>query len=536
MKKKIVMADKSFEQRVKEELGSLKMRPDGEVWVKVEAALHKEKKRRWLVWLFLFAALSGASVWGYLKFEGKEQRTSIQEPSKQETKGQETKGQETKEQETKGQETKGQETKGQETKEQETKEQETGKLEEKKEGLIKQGTPKQENVREESNKTESTQNTIAKTYPEEQSVKTKSSKGKIEALQNKTAVVKNKRLETFTNVSPTVSLPMKKETESSINVVNNSAGKEKPPVDKNTDNVTGTAKKEIDQKGTVSNAVAATEKNEVKETKETAQEKSNSIAPPADTTVVAKIVAPKKETKKKWEYSIAIDAGISGIRNGLPFSGPGNFYNNPPNNSIPPTGSPITGTVIPEIKDAFGFSAHFKAASQLDKTFGIGFSAGYTLLQTATNVGRRVDSSALASQAAYAAGSARAYYVSADSLRYTNRYHYLGIGAELYTSFKLFKTVAAKWQFGGGLNFMIASNGLHYDASSGYLFQKNALFSYLQPYIITGVDFAIGKIPFMYIGPHFQYFPGHLTKKATSGEHLAFTSLQLSFILRGKKK
>jgi hypothetical protein len=128
----------------------------------------------------------------------------------------------------------------------------------------------------------------------------------------------------------------------------------------------------------------------------------------------------------------------------LPFSGPGNFYNNPPNNSIPPTGSPITGTVIPEIKDAFGFSAHFKAASQLDKTFGIGFSAGYTLLQTATNVGRRVDSSALASQAAYAAGSARAYYVSADSLRYTNRYHYLGIGAELYTSFKLFKTVAAK--------------------------------------------------------------------------------------------
>jgi hypothetical protein len=165
--------------------------------------------------------------------------------------------------------------------------------------LIKQGTPKQENVREESNKTESTQNTIAKTYPEEQSVKTKSSKGKIEALQNKTAVVKNKRLETFTNVSPTVSLPMKKETESSINVVNNSAGKEKPPVDKNTDNVTGTAKKEIDQKGTVSNAVAATEKNEVKETKETAQEKSNSIAPPADTTVVAKIVAPKKETKKK---------------------------------------------------------------------------------------------------------------------------------------------------------------------------------------------------------------------------------------------
>jgi hypothetical protein len=73
------MADKSFEQRVKEELGSLKMRPDGEVWVKVEAALHKEKKRRWLVWLFLFAALSGASVWGYLKFEGKEQSTSIQE-------------------------------------------------------------------------------------------------------------------------------------------------------------------------------------------------------------------------------------------------------------------------------------------------------------------------------------------------------------------------------------------------------------------------------------------------------------------------
>jgi len=64
------MADRSFEQRVKEELASLKMMPAEEVWANVEADLHKEKKRRWLTWFFLLAGLSAASFAIYSGMNG----------------------------------------------------------------------------------------------------------------------------------------------------------------------------------------------------------------------------------------------------------------------------------------------------------------------------------------------------------------------------------------------------------------------------------------------------------------------------------
>ncbi|MEO8174565.1 MAG: hypothetical protein ABI581_15830 [Sediminibacterium sp.] len=55
------MADKSFEQQVKNELSALRMKPADSVWLVVEKELQQERKRRYIIWLFLLAGLAGAS-------------------------------------------------------------------------------------------------------------------------------------------------------------------------------------------------------------------------------------------------------------------------------------------------------------------------------------------------------------------------------------------------------------------------------------------------------------------------------------------
>ena len=56
------MQNKEFEKQVQQKLEELKLFPTAGVWNKVEAALPKERKRRWLVFFLLFAALSTATL------------------------------------------------------------------------------------------------------------------------------------------------------------------------------------------------------------------------------------------------------------------------------------------------------------------------------------------------------------------------------------------------------------------------------------------------------------------------------------------
>ena len=56
------MQNKEFEKQVQQKMEELKLFPTAGVWNKVEAALPKERKRRWLVFFFLFAAISTAAL------------------------------------------------------------------------------------------------------------------------------------------------------------------------------------------------------------------------------------------------------------------------------------------------------------------------------------------------------------------------------------------------------------------------------------------------------------------------------------------
>jgi hypothetical protein len=532
MKKKIVMADKSFEQRVQEELGSLKMRPDEGVWTKVEAGLNKEKKRRWIVWLFLFAALTGASFWVY--FEGRE--TDREEAGRVEGGKQEMRNKETGE-------TRNRETRNK-TRKEETGEQDlviaAGKETVLKHGRINADTEKKKIVEEIALKGGSRPRTVInrtlETGLRSPVVKEGTNEDATAAKKQPAVTEENKRLQTFTNVPPPEQTTAKTNTGvtgAALGMGNMSKEKQTPGTA--TATIAAAPKKETDPKE-IAAVTAVAGKTETKETEQPGQEKNNIITS-NDTGAITKTLLPKKDTKKKWQFSIVADAGRSALGNSLFsfFSISPAYSNYSPSNSVGTPGNPsAVANTPPETGNAFGFGFRFKADRILSKTFSIGMFGGYTLLQTGTTIGK-LDS--LSNSSSFSFLNPRGiYYTNSDSAKYTNRYHFLTIGSELTASFTLFKAIGARWQLGGGLNFLVGSNGLHYDNSSGRSFQNNDLLTHVLPYFSSGLDFAIGKRPFMYVGPHLQYNAGHLNKQSTSGDHLFFTSLQFSFILPGNKK
>lgn len=486
------MADKSFEQRVREELGSLKMRPDEAVWKNVEAGLHKEKKRRWLVWVLLFAGLGGGALWYALNEQGsvgtKEDQRAGQEKvyaADQKNKTGNNTGTEDKTAAIK----------------------ENG---ETKAGYDPEQAPGQKIIIE--------KNVIA-------SIRQKQRKQFAERKVE--AAFKNKRLQTFTSVSGTdkpkahkaANIPDEKpsdpdavkgqqEGDTSRNDVV-SAGVNKDMAIKET-----SSEKNISGNPGAANPVAG-------------PEKGNAPTVPGDTAASTKTTTAKKETRSKWQFSIAGDIGRSALVNGLfansSASNPSNANPSPPN-TAPGNGATAGSSSAPAVRNAFGFGLRMEVGKALNKNLDLRLFAGYSLLQTATKTGRRYSIASV-----FPSGF---YYANTDSAVYTNRYHYVSLGAELSNSFKLFGTTA-RWNFGGGLDYLFASNALHYDYSTGVLYKNNDLLRKAQPFLSTGIDVAIGKKTFMYVGPTLQYQLRSLGTETS--DHLLFGSLRFSFVVPKKK-
>lgn len=72
------MADRSFEEQVREEMAGLLIRPGAAVWEKLEADLTRKKKRRGLIW-FVFAGL-GILLLSAVWYTMRETRTNAEEP------------------------------------------------------------------------------------------------------------------------------------------------------------------------------------------------------------------------------------------------------------------------------------------------------------------------------------------------------------------------------------------------------------------------------------------------------------------------
>lgn len=464
------MADKSFEQRVQEQLEGLHMKPDASVWQEVEAVLRRERKHRWLIWIFLLVAgCGGASFWAYYQFvqPRQEHEIVIAKPIIN-----------------------------------------TGKS---------QTLSPSAAITEKNRATDSLQ--VHATVKGQVADKTEQT-----GLSYPMPVIKhNKHI-----VKP--STPALKEPDTKDNNIAIDPKQETSVITPETNKIINNETVTLPTQ-TITIPAIDTGKGVDKEVVATQIKQPESPVPVAD--LPGSVIAKNK--KSKWRWNIAVDGGISGIRKSLFMQKvtPADVYaSSPSTGNI--SGAAQPGLKIPVSKDALSFGIQLQAIRAIGKKQSIGISLGYSLFQTTTSVGSSVDSTVFFS--GYNMYNTNGYYYrSTDSIDYTNQYHFLQTGVDLYRDMKLFKKISTRWQLGTGLNFLISTNALHYDAGTGRLFRNNSLMQKMQVHFSAGFDVAIGKQPFLYVGPHWQYFISDLTKISGSNQHLFLSSLRAAFILPEKK-
>lgn len=266
------------------------------------------------------------------------------------------------------------------------------------------------------------------------------------------------------------------------------------------------------------------------------------ILPTAKTELVSDtvkngIVVPTKEkapTKKRWQLSLAVTAGVSGMR-----KLPGQTLVYQSSISTPSTGGFPGGNntyKVPSLQDAGSYGIALQADKQLSKRYGMGISIGYETYRSKTSVGKRVDSS-LQSSFFSSAADQRFYYISTDSMPYVNRFHFAQATVSGYALYSLGKSLQLRWELGLGLSALLGSNALHYDNGSGVLFTNRSLLRTLQWNLSTGVEFGFGKQPVFFLGPQITWFiQSPFTDQGSDDQHLFRSVLRARMVLGKKRK
>jgi len=266
------------------------------------------------------------------------------------------------------------------------------------------------------------------------------------------------------------------------------------------------------------------------------------ITPPAktvltsDTASKAMTVQTKEKATvtKRWQLSLAVTAGVSGMR-----KLPGQTLVYQSSISNPATGGLPGGNnnyKVPSLRDAGSYGIILLADKQLTKRYGVGVSLGYESYRSKTSVGKRVDSS-LQSSFFSSPADQGFYYISTDSMPYVNRFHFAQAAVSGYAMYSLGKSLQLRWELGLGLSALLSSNALHYDNARGVLFTNRSLLRTLQWNLSTGVELGFGKQPVFFLGPQITWFiQSPFTDPGSADQHLFRSALRARMVLGKKRK
>jgi hypothetical protein len=456
------MADRSFEEQVRDEMAGLLIRPAAAVWEKLEADLTRKKKRRGLIW-FVFAGLGIlllSAIWYTMRESQVEEKATLANIV-------------------------------------------SGKnsAPPKKEAMVVQTDSTNLKTIKDKDKTE--QPDIIR--------------GKAETTAIFQKAVAAKKLEK--QAVPVTADNTEKSTEETI------ANKWGTIVDLKMSNV--------DSATIINNPLASAHKEAL----------SDSVISPDVKTILTADTASNEMTlqkeektsvKKRWQLSLAVTAGISGMR-----KLPGQTLVYQSSISNPSTGGLPGGNntyKVPSLQDAGSYGISLQADKQLSKRYGLGISLGYETYRSKTGVGRRVDSSLQTSFFSSVADQGF-YYISSDSVAYVNRFHFAQAAVSGYALYAAGKSLQLRWELGLGLSALLASNALHYDQSRGVLFTNSSLLRTLQWNLSTGVELGFGKQPFLFLGPQITWFiQSPYTDQGSVDQHLFRTAFRARIVLGKKRK
>jgi hypothetical protein len=490
------MAIRSFEEQVRAELGALRLRPDEQVWLHVEAALHKDKKRRWLIWLFIGVIGTGAlGLYYYHQPSDTIADTFVQVNTKP---AQPTVLQ-------------SQEAPSEKNKLEHKPEQTTTQLSvQESEKEVSQ--PSSVTVKKEKNNTvysdenKSIGNKIERNVTPQSGQKTPDVQTAISVPDQQVVQQKN------TQELPEGNKPTKTTTTPSL-ITAGDQPKESVSA-QNTDPV---------QKATDSIVLSTPAKTYT--------------APKTDDSGNTIMVSPQVTTNKKqpWRLFVSMDVGAS--KDVTPLVLKSSYAAAPPSNAIPGNGngSYYNGAAYkePSMSGGFSFGLNLNAIKAIGRNTDIGFGLGYQRYQTRVSVGRQMNYS-LGNSSPAASFNAGSFYLSSDSVNYNNNWHFAELAIDLYRRMSMGGSTTLRWRIGLAGDLLLASNALYYNKSTAVLYEDDASRHKLQLNISTGFDLGFGKQQSFYIGPQFTYF--FTPSSGNSDYHFFRTALRAGYLIPKRKK
>lgn len=270
---------------------------------------------------------------------------------------------------------------------------------------------------------------------------------------------------------------------------------------------------------------------------------------PADSASLNAVVEQKKMPAKKvktssWKWGLLGSARISNLNDGSLFdgildgiiSGEKSLVADVSPNSMNNAPSPTAVIYKPSsIENGFSFSIGAFIEKDLSKRFSIATGLQYRYYSTNIQVGNRVDSITVLTNA-FGSQNVSQYYRSAPvpvTYEYTNRFQFIEL--PVTANFQLHKRLPVYWNAGLSLSYLVSTNALHFDSQTGVYYKDNGLFNKLQTNLSTGLSVSLwarSKMP-VHVGPQIQYGLTNLMKKDVSAsKHLFYFGLNTKVFIK----
>jgi flagellar basal body-associated protein FliL len=541
------MQENNFEKRVQQQMEDFKLRPSDAVWEKVEEELRKKKKRRVVFVIFLLAGLSLLSYSGYFLLHNSKQNlveqnstpTNKKEPVNNDQPAPATKNENTKVKETVDTDQLTLKTK-KATDEEKTigvpnsnstttttadlnKKPTTIKEKAKPAtnddpAIVNQKTPRERNIVLKKQDKKTTKPTVDKN----QLVITRNTKNK-----NNTGITQKPV------TAPEADQPGKEEISKPI--------EDKTDID---NKLTDVAKKPTGDINSTNQAdLAASDQNKT----DNADVKKDSVAKEdvaATTNEETKPATPKKKKIPAISFGVELSYGISSDRDKLSIGGGQKSmmdvqYSSPQFNSAGPAPTAIYSLPPSSVGDGTAFRVGVVAEMKLTKRSTVSSGLRYAYFSNKIKVGTYKDTSVSFTNRLSQGVNTSAIYRGFQEKEFVNRFHFIQLPLQYELQLNKGLKLPISWNIGGSLSYLVSTNALIYDSSSGGIYyHDNSAFDKLHFNLNTGFSFRFGsknKIQWS-LGPELSLGMNRLMKNDyTPKQYLLYGGLT-GRVIFGKKK
>ena len=499
------MPENEFEKKVSSEMQELKFKPSEQVWLRVEERIRKKNKRRVFIIIFLLAGLVLLGYWQRSNLFG-EKKNDIAKTEKQKENNSTT---------------------SDETNNSSTNKQNT-----------------------ETTKPKETNNTNDKTV-NDRSTNNRSVIDKKIIVDSKKEI--NKPQDKSKNKAGVKSAPekTKKELKPAItnDVVSEDSQKQKTIVDniktKDSFNVKATIEADIKPDEIKQTEVKPLETKIDSAKAETV--KSEELLVKTNDTVTkemllkdsATVVIEKKPIEKKWKWGLYLTPGISSL-NDQSFSIASNKSADAYNyQSSVGSVSPPSRQKPSDVKPGFAFQAGVFAQRQLSSCTSFSFGLQYGYYSNVIHVGNRRDSLLNNNQLANVLDANYVYNAGGDTIKYTNRYHFIELPFLFNWQLNRNKARPFTWSTGITIGQLMASNAIMYDTAFNGIYYKNKnQLNKTQFSLSTGFSWTLAntKRAQWTLGPVANIYLNRLTDNPFENKrYLFFVGLRAAILFSQKK-